>query len=60
MEKQIAELISLLKKNAPKHCTSVNIFVTCKGHKIEYTERTPKQLQQEGVSMKNINGKWIE
>lgn len=39
--------------------TSVNVYITYQGYTIEIEDHTPESLQNEGISMRNIQGEWI-
>lgn len=56
----ITHLVKTLREESPLETVSFNLFVNCQEHKIEATERTPKELDNDGISMRNLRGDFIK
>lgn len=59
LNEKIGELIELLKQEMPPTTTSVNLFINCDGFQATITDRKPDDLKKEGISMRNIQGDFI-
>lgn len=60
MNKEINKKIEELKQLFSDYTTSVNITITGHDTVIRISERTPKQLKDSYISMKNIKGEFIK
>lgn len=56
----IENLYQALKDNSSENTVSVSVFFNAYEQKIEIDERSPLQLQSQGISMKNIKGEFIK
>jgi len=59
IQAKINELNEALRKHAPSGMTTFRLFVNCEEVNVETTTRTPDQLKEDGISMRNIAGNWI-
>lgn len=59
IQQKLKELSFLLKRDLPTETTSVTIFINCEEMRINTSQRMPRQLKKQGVSMRNIAGEWI-
>ena len=59
IEQKVKELFEVLQQELSTNTTSVNVFFNSYGYKLEINERTARQLQIDGISMKNIQGEFI-
>ena len=57
--KALKELQEAFKEAANYNVTSVNVFFNAYELNVEITERTAEQLSNKGISMRNINGEFI-
>lgn len=60
INQKIQELREIFSREVSKNVTSITVFINSQGAKIEINQRTPKQLKQEGISMRNVAGEWIK
>ena len=60
IDNAIKELIEALRQESPQEMTSFRLFLNCEESYIETTERTPEQLKESGISMRNLRGKFIK
>jgi hypothetical protein len=60
LEKVIVALMNEVKRSAPDNAVSFNLFINHEGYETAYAVRDREALRSAGVSMKNLNGEWIE
>jgi hypothetical protein len=60
VKKLKAELRSALIEAYGDETTSITLTLNAYGFYTQTSERTAESLKEEGVSMRNINGKWIK
>lgn len=56
----IENLVSILKNEAPDTAVSFRLFLNSKELVTEFSERYPKALRDDGISMKNLRGEFIK
>lgn len=59
IQQALKKMSFLLKRDLPDETTSVTIFINCEEIRIDISQRLPEQLREQGISMRNISGKWI-
>jgi len=60
IQKKINELHAALKAHAPKEVVSFTLFLNCEETRCEMSCRSPEQLKNGGISMRNISGDFIK
>jgi hypothetical protein len=51
--------IDEIKKSAPENSTAIELVLTFNGCDVTYITKTPDQLSNDGITMRDIQGKWI-
>lgn len=60
IQEKIEALIEQLKKDLPKNASFFALNVNSEGYKCIIQHRHPEELENTGISMKNIAGEWIK
>lgn len=60
MNTEINKKIEELKQLFSDYTTSVNIVITAHETTIRYSEKIPKQLKENSISMRNLKGEFIK
>jgi len=55
----IEALVDALREESPEQMTTFRLFVNCEERIVETSERTPEQLKEAGISMRNLRGNFI-
>lgn len=58
--KALDALQEVVKAEATATCSSVTVVFSAQGYTISYQTQDPRELRDDGVSMKNLKGLWIE
>jgi hypothetical protein len=58
--KAINELVKALREESPEQMTTFRLFVNCEERVVETSERSPTELQNAGISMRNLRGNFIK
>jgi len=56
VEKFVSEIANI----SNEHAVSFELFFSNDGHEIKFNYKTPKQLKDADISMKNLRGEWIK
>jgi len=56
----IEELVGILKIYAPEDCVAFELFVNSEGSEAKFRHRNPKELKENGITMKNLKGDWVK
>lgn len=63
MNSEINDTIELLKyvvrRNSGSTTVSVNVFISSEGVEVVFRTVSPESLKADGISMRNINGEFI-
>jgi hypothetical protein len=57
---KIEELVSILRTASPDNAIAFNLSVNSQDTEYAFTLKEPNILKENGISMKNLNGQWIE
>ena len=60
LDELIDKFVSDVRKQAPAHMTTLNIFINCEEYKAIATIRTPEDLKAAGCTMRNLNREFIK
>ena len=60
IEKAIASLRDAIKKEGPKNSVAFHLFVNNEGASYKFDVRTPEDLKNSGISMRDLNGEFIK
>jgi hypothetical protein len=60
IENAIQELVKALREESDEQIVSFNLFVNCQEYDVETKRRTPVQLKDQGISMRNLRGNFIK
>ncbi len=60
IEQKLKELRELCQLGASKETVHISFNLNVYGWDTKIRERTPESLKDEGISMKNLKGDWIE
>ena len=57
---KLKELRSLIQERSESTTVSVTFHLNSEGWETEIIDRTPESLRDASISMRNINGDWVE
>lgn len=60
IKEAINNLQELISDYAEKDCVSIKLFFNCEGLELTVNKRTADQLDQAGISMRNVRGEFIK
>lgn len=60
LTKALDALQEIVKNESTETCSSVTVTFSAQGYTISYQTQDPRELRDDGVSMKNLKGLWIE
>ena len=60
IEKAIDELVEALREHSNYQMTTFSLFVNCEEREVRCEYRTPEQLKESGISMRNLKGQFIK
>jgi hypothetical protein len=60
IQAKIEELHAALKEHTPNTTVGFKLFINSQECEVTWRTRTPEQLRQDGITMRNIRGDWIK
>jgi hypothetical protein len=60
IQQAIIDFHEVLKGELGSNVTAVKVFISNHEYDFDVMAKSPAQLKQEGVSMRNIRGEWIK
>jgi hypothetical protein len=60
IENAIKSLVDALREESDEQMVSFKLFVNCQEYDVETLQRTPVQLKDQGISMRNLRGNFIK
>ena len=60
IEHEIQKLVELIRELAPSNATSFELFINSESYETKYGYHNAKELQENGISMKNLSRNWIK
>lgn len=60
IEKLMTELYKAVKEESSKDVVEFEFFMNCEGYNYSVQTRTPEELENAGISMRNVKGEFIK
>lgn len=60
LTKALDALQEVLKDESTATCSNITVAFSAQGYIVSCTYQDPRELRDDGVSMKNLKGLWIE
>jgi hypothetical protein len=60
IQQAIVDFHEVLKDELGSDATAVKVFISNHEYNFEVMAKSPAQLKQDGISMRNIRGEWIK